>query len=297
MSKLNIGGLQLSLNNNNSTLDENNFDQIENEIELAMARFPWIDMLVLSELASYGVKAIYAQKKNSEVENFFAILAKKHQVWIVPGSYLEKSGQDIFNTSPVVNPKGEIVARYRKIYPFLPYETNITAGNKFVVFEIPNIGKLGIVICYDQWFPEVCRNLCWLGAEAIICPTLTNTIDRPTELALARANSIVNQCYFVNINSTGRSAYGKSVIYGPEGDTIYQANTGQELITVELDFNRVRHVRERGLHGLCQNLKSFRDNDIIFPAYQKNAGDGELNKLGKLQLPQSNIKLANIKLD
>lgn len=291
MSKLNIGGLQLSLDNSNSTIDENNFDLIEHEIELAMTRFPWIDMLVLSELVSYGVKAIYAQKKNSDVEKFFSKLAKKHHVWIVPGSYLEKSGQDVFNTSPIINPKGEIVARYRKIYPFLPYENNITAGNKFVVFEVPNIGKLGIVICYDQWFPEVIRNLTWLGAEAIICPTLTNTIDRPTELALARANSIVNQCYFVNINSTGKSAYGKSVIYGPEGDTIYQANTGQELITVELDFDRVRHVRERGLHGLCQNSKSFRDNDIVFPAYQKNAGDGALNKLGKLKLPQSNIKL------
>lgn len=291
MSKLNIGGLQLSLDNNNATLDENNFDLIEHEIELAMTRFPWIDMLVLSELASYGVKAIYAQKKNSDVELFYSKLAKKHRVWIVPGSYLEKSGNDIFNTAPVINPKGEIIARYRKIYPFLPYENNISAGNKFVVFEVPNIGKLGVVICYDQWFPEVIRNLTWLGAEAIICPTLTNTIDRPTELALARANSIVNQCYFVNINSTGRSAYGQSVVYGPEGETIYQANTGQELITVELDFDRVRHVRERGLHGLCQNSKSFRDNKIIFPVYQKNAGDGEFKRLGKLQVPQANIKL------
>lgn len=291
MSKLNIGGLQLSLDNNNTTLLENNFDLIENHIEQAMTRFPWIDMLVLSELASYGIKAIYAQKKNSDVELFYSNLAKKYRVWIVAGSYLEKSGQNVFNTSPVINPDGEIVARYRKIYPFLPYETNITAGNKFVVFEVPNIGKLGVVICYDQWFPEVCRNLSWLGAQAIICPTLTNTIDRPAELVLAQANAITNQCYFVNINSTGKNAYGKSVVYGPEGETIYQANTGQELITVELDFDRVQHVRERGLHGLCQNLKSFRDNQIVFPAYQKHAGDGEFKKLGKLQLPRGNIKL------
>jgi predicted amidohydrolase len=291
MSKLNIGGLQLSLDNTNSGIDHNNFDIIEHEIDLAMTRFPWLDMLVLSELVSYGVKAIYAQKKNSSVEKFFSQLAKKHQVWIIPGSYLEKSGTKVFNTTPIINPEGKIISRYRKIYPFLPYESNITAGDKFVVFEVPNIGKLGVVICYDQWFPEVCRTLTWLGAETIICPTLTNTIDRPKELILAQANAITNQCYFVNINATGHSAYGQSVVFGPEGEIIYQANTGQELITVELDFNRVRHVRERGLHGLCQNLKSFRDNPIEFPVYKKTAGDGELKKLGKLELPTANTKL------
>ena len=291
MSKLNIGGLQLSLDNSHTKIDENNLTQIEHAIDSAMARFPWLDMLVLSELASYGVKSIYAQEKNSTVEQFYVQLAKKHKIWLIPGSYLEKSGSELYNTAPVINPQGEIIARYRKIYPFLPYENNISCGNEFVVFEVPNIGKLGVLICYDQWFPEVCRNLTWLGAEAIICPTLTNTIDRPVELALARSNAIVNQCYFVNINSTGLSAYGKSVIYGPEGETIYQANTGQELITVEIDFDRVRHVRERGLHGLCQNLKSFRDNPIHYPVYQKNAKNGALDNLGELKIPSSNTKL------
>ncbi len=291
MAKLNIGGLQLALDNRNTSKEHNNFDLIEQEIGLAMTRFGWLDMLVLSELVSFGVKSIYAQEKNSSVEKFFCRLAKKYQVWIVAGSYLEKSAGKIYNTTPIINPQGQIISRYRKIYPFLPYENNITAGNKFVVFEVPNIGTLGVVICYDQWFPELIRSLTWLGAEAIICPTLTNTIDRPKELILAQANAITNQCYFVNINATGASAYGQSVVYGPEGETIYQASTGQELITVELDFDRVRHVRERGLHGLCQNLKSFRDNTIEFPVYQKNHGDGKLTKLGKLELPKQNTKL------
>ena len=290
MSKLNIGGLQLAFAEN-LAIDGCYFDLIEAQINSAMARFPWLDMLVLSELASYGVKSCYAENQNASVEQFYSKLAKKHQVWIIPGSYLEKSGTEIFNTAPIINPKGEIISRYRKIYPFLPYETNISCGNKFIVFEVPGIGKLGVVICYDQWFPEVIRSLTWLGAETIICPTFTNTIDRPKELILAQANAITNQCYFVNINAAGTSGYGKSVIYGPEGETIYQAGNGQELITVEIDFDRVRHVRERGLHGLCQNLKSFRDNPIEFPVYKKIAGDGELKKLGKLELPPQNIKL------
>jgi len=291
MTTLNVAGLQLAFDNSPEKAGENNFKIIEKEINAAMARFPWIDLLVLSELASYGVKAIHAQEKGAELEQFYGKLAKKHGIWIIPGSYLELKEGQTFNTAPVFNPQGLVHARYRKIYPFLPYENNISCGNELTVFKIPNIGKIGVLICYDQWFPEMCRNLAWLGAEALICPTLTNTIDRPKELILAQANAIVNQCYFVNINSTGKSGYGKSVVFGPEGETIYQANTGQELITVELDFNRVRRVRERGMHGLCQNLKSFRDNKIHYPAYDNNQNQGAFNKLGKLAVPQSNLKL------
>ena len=291
MSKLNIAGLQLALDKNNQALDDNNFDQIQQQVDQALQRFPWIDLVVLSELVAYGVKQQYAQEQHGQAEQFYCQLARKHKIWMVAGSYLEKKASKIYNTTPIIDPLGRVIKRYRKIYPFLPYEKNISCGNEFVVFEIPNIGKLGVIICYDQWFPEVCRNLSWLGAEAIICPTLTNTIDRPMELVLAQANAVVNQCYFVNINSTGLNGYGKSAVFGPQGEVIYQANTGQELITVELDFNQVRHVRERGMHGLGQNLKSYRDNNIDFPAYQNKANKGAYAKLGKLNIPQSRLKL------
>lgn len=291
MSRLNIAGLQLALNKNNQTLSDNNFEHIRQQVDQAMLRFPWIDLIVLSELVAYGVKQQYAQEQNGEVEQFYCKLAKKHKIWMVPGSYLETKDSTTYNTAPVIDPNGKVVKRYRKIYPFLPYEKNISCGNEFVVFEIPNIGKLGVIICYDQWFPETCRNLSWLGAEVIICPTLTNTIDRPMELILAQANAVVNQCYFVNINSTGLNGYGKSAIFGPQGEVVYQANTGQELITTELDFDRVRHVREHGMHGLGQNLKSYRDNNIDFPAYQNKTDKGAYTQLGKLTMPKSNLKL------
>ncbi|NND44161.1 MAG: carbon-nitrogen hydrolase family protein, partial [Xanthomonadales bacterium] len=193
-----------------------------------------------------------------------------------------------FNTAPVIDPAGEVVARYRKRYPFLPYERGVTAGDEFVVFDVPGAGRIGLLICYDMWYPEMARQLAWMGAEAIIVPTLTNTNDRELELALARTNAAINQAYVVNINSAGRMAYGRSIVVGPDGTVIHQAASGREIITAELDFGHVRRVRERGMHGLAQPLKSFRDARVEFPVYQAGAGPGALATLGELALPGPN---------
>ncbi|MBE9549382.1 MAG: carbon-nitrogen hydrolase family protein [Proteobacteria bacterium] len=284
MSKFAIAGLQLDLENNN------NLPLLAKEIDTAMARFPWIDMLILGELSAYGTNVSHAQQQGDEVETFFSQLAAKHNIWLIPGSYFESKSGEIYNTATVINPDGEIVDRYHKFYPFYPYEKGVSAGDQFVVFEVPGIGKFGLMICYDQWFPEMARNLCWMGAEVIICPTMTNTIDRKNELVLAQANAISNQCYFININSVGKLGYGESIIVGPEGETIHKAGFGNELIAVELDLQRVRDVRERGLHGLGQVLKSFRDHPVDYPVYRDRKDQGAFAKLGKLAVPKSKYR-------
>jgi len=282
MSQFAVAGLQLPLKN------QHNLAILSLEIEKVMTRFPWIEMIVLGELNAYGTNHEYAQENGGEMESCFCELASKHGIWLIPGSYFEKKGGKLFNTAPVINPQGEIVARYRKIFPFFPYEKDISAGDSFVVFEVPSVGKFGLMICYDQWFPEVSRTLAWMGAEAILCPTLTNTIDRPVELVLAQANAVVNQSYLININAAGEIGYGQSIIVGPQGETIYQASVGGEVIPVQLDFDLVRRVRERGIHGLCQTLKSFRDQPVNFPVYQDRNNPGALAALGSLKIPQKN---------
>jgi deaminated glutathione amidase len=287
MSKFSVAGLQLPLDN------QNNLRVLTDEIRATVKRFPWVDMVVLGELNTYGVDPKFAQSQDGEFESHYQALAKELDIWLVPGSYYENSNGAIFNTAPVMDPKGNIVARYRKMFPFFPYEKDVTCGQDFVVFDIPNVGKVGLMICYDQWFPEVSRNLAWMGAEVIICPTLTNTIDRNAELTLAKANAIVNQCYFFNINSIGELGYGQSIVLGPQGDTIYQAGVGREIIPIEIDFQKVRDVRERGLHGLGQTLKSFRDQPISFPVYQDRRNQGAFAELGELKVPVSGQKSAN----
>jgi hypothetical protein len=137
-----------------------------------------------------------------------------------------------------------------------------------------------------MWFPEMVRTLAWMGAEAVICPSLTNTIDRDVELAIARSNAATNQVYFLNLNSAGRLAVGRSIFVGPDGQVIHEAGVGREIITVEMDFSHVNRVRERGLQGLCQTLKSFRDHHVTFPPYQSAQADpGALAGLGPLEVP------------
>ena len=279
MSHLSIAGLQLDLG------IADNLSAIEQEIKQVKKRFPWIQMVVLPELCIYGGNMQMAVQLPGEVENCLREAAKENGIWLIPGSIHERRGEDIFNTAPVINPDGDVIARYRKQYPFYPYEKNVTGSDNFVVFEVPGAGKVGLVICYDIWFPEIVRQLTWMGAEAIIVPTLTNTIDRDVELAISQANAATNQVYFFGLNSAGRLGHGKSIVVGPDGTIIHQASAGREIITVEFDFDHVRRVRERGLNGLGQTLKSFRDANICYPVYQKDAGAGAYAELGKLEVP------------
>ncbi|MBT5105761.1 MAG: carbon-nitrogen hydrolase family protein [Porticoccaceae bacterium] len=280
MSLFSIAGLQLELSN------RNNLHLIESEINQLMLRCPWIEMVMLGELSPFGSGTSQARDLPGESEQFFCDLAASHGIWLLPGSMYERSEGEIFNTASVINPAGEVVVRYRKMFPFCPYEKDVSAGTDFAVFEIPEVGKFGVSICYDSWFAETTRAMVCMGAEVILHPTLTNTIDRDAELAIVRASAVSNQCYFVDINVAGPIGNGRSIIVGPGGEVIHQAGEQREVIAVQLDLDYVRRVRESGWQGLGQVLKSFRDSSTVFPQY----GDSgikpmQLENLGPLELP------------
>jgi predicted amidohydrolase len=281
MSKFSIAGLQLALPN------ADNRERIERDVALCMARFPWVDMVVLAELASFGPALAHAEPLPGETEQRYQALAKKHRIWLLPGSIYERQGERVYNTASVINPSGEVVARYRKIYPFLPYEVGVTHGSEAVVFDVPGVGRFGVSICYDGWFPEVSRALVWQGAEVILHPTMTGTIDRPQELVIAQANAIMNQCYFIDINNAGALGNGRSILVGPEGEVLHQAGEQNEVIPVTVDLDYVRATRTHGLKGLGQVLKSFRDTPRAWPCYDAASAPAEqLTALGPLVLPR-----------
>jgi predicted amidohydrolase len=281
LKNFSIAGLQLALPQGD------NRDRIAREVAAAVQRFPWLDMIVLPELASFGSALCAAETLPGPTEERYGALAKKLGIWLVPGSLYERDGEHIYNTAIVIDPSGNSVARYRKIYPFLPYETGVSHGTEAVVFDVPEVGRFGVSICYDQWFPEVARTLAWKGAEVILHPTLTGTMDRTQELVLAQANAIVNQCYFLDINSAGPLGNGRSIIVGPEGEVLHQAGEQNEVIPVTLDFDRVRAARTRGIKGLGQMLKSFRDTRIDFPCYASPSAESpSLRDLGPLTMPE-----------
>ena len=280
MTHLGVAGLQLDLKPGDNTA------RIAHEVAATKLRFPWVQLIMTGELASFGADVSRAQDMPGPAEDFYRQAARAAGVWLAPGSMYERVGDQIFNTCPVINPAGEVVARYRKIYPFAPYERGVCGGDTPVVFDIPQVGRLGLSICYDMWFPETTRALACMGAEIILHPTMTNTIDRDVERAIARASAAQNQVWFVDINVAGDLGVGMSCVYGPGGEVLHEAGAGREVIALDLDLAHVRRVRERGWNGLGQTLKSFRDGPERFQPYRPGGRLGQaLTSLGPLAVP------------
>jgi predicted amidohydrolase len=278
MSRICIAGLQLE------ATPGDNLDSIESEIDEAVARFPWIDMVLLSELNAFGPDISKAQPLPGKAEQRFGEIARRNGIWLIPGSLHEKDGAAVFNTVPVIRPDGSVAARYRKLFPWCPYEKGVTAGQEFVVFDVPGIGRFGLSNCYDMWFQETLRTLTWMGAEVILHPSLTSSIDRDAEHAIIRASAAMYQCYFFDVNLAGPLGVGQSCIAGPGGEVIYQAGKGREIIPLKLDLEYVRDVRANGWQNLGQSLKSFRDCTLSFPPYVQGHASAYLKSLGEIRL-------------
>ena len=278
MKPLSIAAIQLNL------AKKDNYSLVERKAREAVYRFPWLEMLVFSELAVGGAGASNATFFLSEYLDKLKELAKELEVWLIPGSFYEETEEGTFNTTPVIDNKGDLVTKCRKLYPFLPYETGVAAGNEVCVFEIPGSGKVGIHICYDIWFPETSRALALKGAEVILHPSLTDTCDRDVERAMVKATAAQQQCYYIDVNAGGEQGVGLSLIAGPDGEILHDALAGEEFMLVEVDFDRVRRCRKRGLKGLGQPIKSYRDDP---KQHLSEVSDTDyLNKLGDLEVPK-----------
>lgn len=285
MSLFSVAGLQLEL------AAADNVAELIGEIRAAKARYPWLDLVMLPELASFGTRTAHAVRLPGAVERRYCDVARDLGIWLLPGTLYERRGERIYNTAPLIDPAGRVVARYRKVFPWTPYERGVTGGDAFVVTRVSGGANLGISICYDSWFPETSRSLAWLGAEIILHPTLTNSIDRDVELAIARATAATQQCYFLDINLAGSLGTGRSIVCGPGGEVIHQAGSGRELIAVQLDLDYLRRCRAGGWHGLGQPLKSFRDSSVRFPCYRpKRRAAPALERLGAVRLTASGAR-------
>jgi formamidase len=250
-------------------------EKMDGIVETAKWFIPFADMLCFPELALEGLSAFVPGGNVSEghsipgpLTDHLCNLAANVNKWLIPGSISERDGNDIYNTAIIISPKGEIIARYRKIFPWRPHETCKT-GDTFTVFDVPGVGRFGLCICYDLWFPEVARTLSWMGAEVILQPSATQTSDRPLEAVMIQANAIFNQCYYIGINTSGEFGGGRSMFVDPNGHILQQADQHECVLSEIIDLDLVTTVREYGTLGLCQTWKSLRDDPITFPIYSE----------------------------
>lgn len=274
MSKLKVACLQLDLQKTD------NLESILNSIEKTCKDNQSIELVVLSELAVGGAGAIDTSHPLNKYTEVFSKLAKDNNIWLIPGSFYENYNNQVFNTAPVFDPNGKLIAKARKIYPWLPYEEHVDSSSNFCVFEIPNKGIVGIHICYDLWFPETSRQLALNGAELIINPTLTPTDDREIETIMVRATAAQQQAYYIDVNSCGDQGCGMSIASDPEGSVLHLASNEEDIFFIEIDFEFARNSRREGFMGLGQNLKSYRDNPVH---EHKQINKKYLDKLGDLK--------------
>jgi formamidase len=247
----------------------------EHRVRTLAETFNELQLVIAPELHLSAVGGFFDERPGDALERAVEIpgsltdrlaeLATATGLWLVPGSLYERGeGGAVHNTAVVISPEGELITAYRKCFPWQPYEESVP-GTRLVTFDVPDVGRIGLAICHDGAFPELFRQLAWMGAELVLQPTLTTTVDRDAELVLARANAIANQLYVVSVNASAPSGLGRSAVIDPEGLVRVQASAGDELITDVLDLDAVTRVRAHGSFGLNRLLDQF---DRLGPALE-----------------------------
>ena len=249
---------------------------LRHDVLAQMDEFPRTRLLVYPELHTCTVEGNRAERDRKYRElaepldgprvTELRSIASEAGVWLIPGTVLERGANgELFNTALAITPDGEVAASYRKIFPWRPAEP-FDPGTEFVTFDIPDVGRIGLAVCYDLWFPEVVRHLAWLGAEVVVIPTQTTTADREQELVLTRAAAIHNQVLVLSANAAAPLGTGRSTIVDPEGLVrVQSAGESAARLSDVIDLDSVTKTRETGTCGLNRMWSQARPGDPVLP--------------------------------
>lgn len=193
------------------------------------------DLVVLPEtLTYYGLNVQYAEVSEpipGPSTEYFGQLSKEHNLYIVAG-LLERADHLVYNVAVLLGPDGKIAGKYRKVcLPRGEVEKGVAPGNDFPVFET-RFGKVGMMVCYDGFFPEVARQLSNNGAEVIAWPVWG------CNPALASARACENHVYLVSSTYEDPSRnWMISAVFGHDGQPLVSAKQWGEVIVAEVDLD------------------------------------------------------------
>jgi len=247
--------------------------------ELAMGQFT----------ADWDVKKAHIITIPSEETDMLGELAKKYELYLVTTA-AEKDPKyekvPYFNCAFVINPKGRVILKYRKVNPWIPLETATSPHDLLEVYEEPlfpvvetEIGNIGCYVCYDQFFPEVARQLTINGAEVLVKPTnfCAPWWSPPLEYfqLFNRVRAIENLVYGVYPNIVHRhGGYGGggSMVVDYEGRVLASAPVGESeaVIGAPISIDALRKYREAKLHNPPKHLRTEAYDYLTKTIYKPN---------------------------
>ena len=195
-----------------------------------------------------------------ELTDALSEAARANRVVLVGGSVYERSGHSRYNTSFVFDEGGRMLGSYRKVHlPQDPgfYEKDyFTAGREYKVFQTRR-GRLGVLICFDQWYPEPARVTRLMGADIIFYPTAIGTIQgvkqtegdwRAAWEAVQRGHAIANSVVVAAVNRAGSEGdlnfWGGSFVYDQFGTLLARAGEGEQILLVSCDLTLSKEVED-----------------------------------------------------
>jgi predicted amidohydrolase len=219
------------------------------------------EMTNLIEAKRDAVLAKARRERDDAVVRRFSELARRHEIWLIAGSVaLRAEGERLVNRSLVFGPDGAVAARYDKIHMFdvdLPggesYRESRTyrPGSEVVTVDTAR-GRIGLSICYDLRFPALYRLLAQAGAELVTIPSaFTRQTGEAHWHVLLRARAIETGAYVLapaqgGAHASGRQTYGHSLIVGPWGEVLAEAEgEGPGIILARIDLAEVARARTR----------------------------------------------------
>ena len=199
------------------------------------------DLVVLGECVTKVGHALSFAKVAEAIPGpstkFFGGLARKHNLYIVAG-LIERQAHMIYNTAVLIGPDGRLIGKYRKAcLPREEIKAGITPGSDYPVFQT-RFGAVGLMVCWDVFFPEVARSLANRGAEVIACPIWGGHPD------LAKARAIENQIYLVTSTYTDpkqQPNWMKTAIWDPQGRILAEGKRWGTVIVAEVDLAARTH--------------------------------------------------------
>ncbi len=210
----------------------------------------------------------YANSWEKDVK-FWSKVAKEYNIVLVT-SLFEKRTEGLYhNTAVVFEKDGSIAGRYRKMHipddPGFYEKFYFTPGDLGFEPIETSIGKLGVLICWDQWYPEAARIMTLKGAELLIYPTAIGWFDEDSQeektrqleswITIQRSHAIANGVPLLSCNRVGFEKdnsgaidgihfWGNSFVCDPQGSIIAQAGIRNEILYADIDMQRTKEVRD-----------------------------------------------------